>query len=94
MDINEAVAAELRAERSALTPKVSVDALALKSGVPKRTLVRMLKAERNINVVMLRAIAQGLGVEPAEIMRRAERRMSNASDYVDQEAVARDVSAL
>lgn len=74
MDINSAVAAELRAERGALS--VTVDRLAETSGVPKRTLIRYLKAERSIDIASLWSIATSLGVDPGEIMRRAELRMS------------------
>ncbi len=69
--INAAVAAELRAERGA--QKVTVDALG--SGVPKRTLLRLLNAERGIALGPLAAIAEALDVPVSLVVSRAEERL-------------------
>lgn len=71
--INAAVAAELRAERGA--QKVTVDALAQRSGIPKRTLLRLLNAERGIALGPLAAIAEALGVPASLVVSRAEERL-------------------
>lgn len=72
--INAALAAELRAERAA--QQMTVDALAERSGVPKRTLIRLLNAERAIAVEPLCDIAGAFGVSVTTLVGRAERRLS------------------
>ena len=71
--INAAVAAELRAERGA--QKITVEALAQRSGVPKRTLLRLLNAERGIAMEPLAAIAGALNVPVSLVVSRAEERL-------------------
>ena len=87
--INAAVAAELRAERGA--QKITVEALAQRSGVPKRTLLRLLNAERGIAMEPLTAIAGALNVPVSLVVSRAEERLERevAAD-VDQEHPAFD----
>lgn len=72
--LNAAVAAELRAERGA--QKVTVDALAARSGIPKRTLLRLLNAERGVTLAHLSAITGALDVDAVLILRRAEERLA------------------
>ena len=82
--INAAVAAELRAERGA--QKITVDALAQRSGVPKRTLLRLLNAERGIALGPLAAITEALDVPMSLVVSRAEERLgreASASAVVD-----------
>ena len=70
---NAAVAAELRAERAA--KKITVDALATSSGMPKGTLLRYLNAQRDIPVPALADIASALGIDPALVLDRASARV-------------------
>ena len=69
---NAAVAVELRAERAAR--QITIDELAARSDVPKRTLIRLLNAERAVNVEHLHAIAHALGCSARDIMARAQQR--------------------
>lgn len=86
--INAAVAAELRAERGA--QKITVEALAQRSGVPKRTLLRLLNAERGIAMEPLTAIAGALNVPVSLVVSRAEERLEReAAADVDQEDLGR-----
>ncbi|WP_161512738.1 helix-turn-helix domain-containing protein [Actinomyces howellii] len=72
--LNAAVAAELRAERSA--QKMTIDILAARSGIPKRTLLRLLNAERGVTLASLFAIASALTVDVVVIVQRAEERLA------------------
>lgn len=73
--INQAMAAELRAERSATA--LTIDQLSDRSGVPLSTLKRILKGTVDVNVADLAAISRaytdtGLSTaDPAELARRA-----------------------
>ena len=71
MDINEATAKALSAERSAA--HLTIKDLAQKSGVPERTLIRILKGERNINVMQVAQLSSVFGIYPHEIIESAER---------------------
>lgn len=86
--INAAVAAELRAERGA--QKITVDALAQRSGIPKRTLLRLLNAERGITLGPLAAITEALDVPMSLVVSRAEERLGREASA---SAVAVDVGA-
>lgn len=76
MDMNEATSKALAAERSAA--HLTIKELAEKSGVPERTLIRVLKNERNINVIQVAQLANALGVYPHEIIESAERFVERA----------------
>lgn len=76
MDMNEATSKALAAERSAA--HLTIKELAEKSGVPERTLIRLLKNERNINVIQIAQIASAVGVYPHEIIESAERFLERA----------------
>lgn len=81
--INAAVAAELRAERGA--QKITVEALAQRSGVPKRTLLRLLNAERGIAVEPLTAIAGALNVPVSLVVSRAEERLEREETAAERD---------
>ena len=73
MDMNEAVSKAIAAERSAA--HMTIKELAEKSGVPERTLIRLLKNERNINVMQVAQISNAVGIYPHELIESAERFM-------------------
>ncbi len=68
--LNAAVAAELRAELG--RQRISVQALATKSGVAYGSLRRYLNAERHIDLDVLHDLAAALHVAPADLVRRAQ----------------------
>ncbi|QWW20157.1 helix-turn-helix domain-containing protein [Schaalia sp. 19OD2882] len=70
--LNAALAAEVRAERAA--QQLTIADLAASSGIPARTLIRLLKAERAITVNSLADIASGLGLSSGLLLQRAEQR--------------------
>ncbi|MHB1063568.1 MAG: helix-turn-helix domain-containing protein [Georgenia sp.] len=70
MDMNDAVARAISAERS--IAKMTVKALAKDSGIPERSLMRVLQAEREIKVNQVAQLATALGVFPHEIIEHAE----------------------
>jgi len=70
MDMNEAVSRAISAERSAA--KLTIKELAEKSGIPERTLIRVLKGERDINVMQISKLAPVFGVYPHELIKSAE----------------------
>jgi transcriptional regulator with XRE-family HTH domain len=83
--LNAALAATLRAERGATS--MTVDQLAAKSGIPKRTLLRLLQAERHINTDHLYALAVAFELEPADLIQMAQRRLARlAKSDPDQDA--------
>lgn len=67
--MNQAMAAELRAERGAKT--LSVQALATKSGVPYSTLRRILSGTVDVNVGDLSALAAALDSTIEKLVSRA-----------------------
>ena len=71
MDMNEATSKAIAAERAAA--HMTVKELAEKSGVPERTLIRLLKNERKINVIQVAQIASAIGIYPHELIEEAER---------------------
>lgn len=88
--LNAAIAAELRAERAA--SRMSFDELAERTGISKRTLLRLLNGERAVTMAYLETICEELGVTMSAIAARAEARMSEerfilaaSSEDVDSE---------
>jgi len=71
--LNAAAAAELRGLRE--EKGMTVRGLSAASGVPLRTLVRLLQAERPITFEPLCALADALGVSVSMIISRAEDRL-------------------
>lgn len=79
--LNDAVAATLRAERA--VAGLTTLALAERSGVPERTLMRILAAERDISVAQVEKLADALGVTPIYVVTEAERRLERARTDAD-----------
>ena len=77
MDINEATAKAIAAERSAAG--LTIKELSEKSGVPERTLIRMLKNERDIKVTQIAQLAEVFGINPHELIEEAEKIIARAA---------------
>lgn len=75
---NGAIAAELRAERSAV--RISFDALAERTGISKRTLLRIFNGQRAATMNYLETICDEMGVPMSVVMRRAEKRLASQLD--------------
>lgn len=69
MDMNEAVAKALSAERGAAG--LTIKELSDKSRIPERTLVRLLKSERDIKVNQLEKLASVFGITPMKLLEEA-----------------------
>ncbi|MEK6310102.1 MAG: helix-turn-helix domain-containing protein [Curtobacterium sp.] len=67
--LNEALAAEIRAERA--RKKVTIKELALAAGMVESTLNRALAGQRDINVTQIGLIARALSIDPAVLVERA-----------------------
>ncbi|WP_171898772.1 helix-turn-helix transcriptional regulator [Curtobacterium sp. UCD-KPL2560] len=67
--LNEALAAEIRAERA--RKKVTIKELALAAGMVESTLNRALAGQRDINVTQIGLIARALSVDPSVLVTRA-----------------------
>ena len=70
MDMNEAVAKALGAERT--ISEMTVRKLAQEAGIPERSLMRILQAEREINVNQIEKLARAFKLYPHEIIEHAE----------------------
>jgi transcriptional regulator with XRE-family HTH domain len=70
MDINEATARAIAAERA--ISGMTVRELAARAGIPERSLMRVLQAEREIKVVQVAQLAEAFAIYPHEIVERAE----------------------
>jgi transcriptional regulator with XRE-family HTH domain len=70
--MHDALAAALRAERAAR--KMTTKDLASKSGIPERSMIRYLEAERVVDMKVLAKFARGFGMKPSELLAEAERR--------------------
>ena len=75
--LNDALAAELRAERAVKSVTYSV--LEAQSGIPERTLMRLFKGDRDLRASHLILIAGVLGVTPADLIARAEKRVADGN---------------
>lgn len=78
MDMNEATAKAIGAERSIAS--LTVRELAAAAGIPERSLMRVLQAERDIKVNQVAAIATALGIYPHELIEHAERILERQSE--------------
>ncbi|MCI6772677.1 MAG: helix-turn-helix domain-containing protein [Bifidobacterium pseudolongum] len=76
MDINEAISRVLSAERSAA--HLTIKELSAQADIPERTLIRVLKGERDINVLQIARLAPVFGLYPHEIMDSAEKLIERA----------------
>lgn len=70
MDINEAMSKSISAERAAAG--LTIKELAEKSTINERTLLRLLKSERNINVRHVALLAEVFDLKPHELVKQAE----------------------
>lgn len=77
MDMNEAVAKAISAERS--IAGMTVRQLADAAGIPERSLMRVLQAERDIKVNQVELIAEALKLYPHEIVEHAETILERAN---------------
>lgn len=77
MDMNKAVAKAIGAERN--IAGLTVRKLAAVSGIPERSLMRILQAERDIKINQVQAIARALKLYPHEIIEHAEQILARAS---------------
>ena len=77
MDINEATAKAIAAERSAAG--LTIKELAEKSRVPERTLIRLLKNERDIKVTQIAQLAEVFNIAPYELIEEAEKYIARAA---------------
>lgn len=73
IDIQSAIADMLRAERA--IQGTTLDELAERAGMPKVTLQRYLRAQRDIPLKALADICRALDVPMGEIIQRAEQRL-------------------
>ena len=71
--LNAAAAAELRTLRE--EQHMTISGLSDASGIPRRSLIRLLQAERPITFEPLCALADALGVSVSTIISRAEERL-------------------
>jgi len=71
--INDAVAAEIRAERAAL--RITTRELAFATGLELVTMMRYLNGQRQINVERLYRFADALGTTPSVLYDRAKARL-------------------
>ena len=81
------MAQQLRAERAA--SGMTVDQLAEKSGVPKRTLMRLLNEQRGIDIAHLASLADAVGLTLAEFVGRATARLSDPTTRDDHMLIAK-----
>jgi transcriptional regulator with XRE-family HTH domain len=70
--LSEAIAAEMRAEKSA--QKLGYEEIKDASEIPLRTLTRYFKGERSMNAEHFLLLCDALGVTPADIIARARAR--------------------
>lgn len=70
MDMNEATAKAIAAERS--IAGMTVRELSAKANIPQSSLMRVLQAEREIKINQIAKIADALGIYPHEIVETAE----------------------
>lgn len=91
MDINEAISRVLSAERSAA--HLTIKELSAEADIPERTLIRVLKGERDINVLQIAKLAPVFGLYPHEIMDAAEKLIERADRRRVPDLSSSDASA-
>ena len=89
--LNEALAAEIRAERA--RKKVTIKELALAAGMVESTLNRALAGQRDINVTQIGLIARALSIDPSVLMARAVESIGGLETLVS-EVHAQNVTKL
>lgn len=70
VDMNEAVAKAIASERA--IAGITIKALSERTGIPERSLIRVLQSEREIKVNQVAQIANGLRIYPHELIETAE----------------------
>ena len=75
--LNDALAAELREERA--VKNVTYSALEAETGITERTLMRLFKGDRDLRAAHLILLTGALGITPADLIARAEKRVADAS---------------
>lgn len=89
---NAYVAAELRAERAA--KQITYDKLAELTGINRRTLIRLLKAERAIDTAHLASLCEALGMDIVDLISAAERRAEAETGNVYGLQIDRDATII
>lgn len=87
--INQALAAELRAERGALD--LTVEELSARADINKSTLMRILAGTRDINVTQLAKLSAALNVTSDALFRRAVDRMGGIDKLLPVNPPERDL---
>ncbi|TFD27474.1 helix-turn-helix domain-containing protein [Cryobacterium cryoconiti] len=72
---NEAVAAQLRAERAA--KGMTIDQLVAVSGISKSQVLRLVHGKRDIDMRDIASLTQALGLDPVTLISRAQARMAD-----------------
>lgn len=90
-DINQALAAEIRAAKGAA--KLPVRVLVERSGIATATLNRILNGEREIKVTQMYLLADALGVAPAHLIERAVQRAEGMAAAAAEEQRLSDASS-
>lgn len=86
-ELSLALAAQFRAEMG--VARLSTRALAQKSGVPERTLARLISGDRTIDVAQMDKLCRALGLSIATMLERANARAAAAhSGPTDRSNVA------
>ncbi len=90
MDMNEATAKAIAAERGA--SGLSIKALSEKSGIPERTLIRILKDERDIKINQVAQLCEVFGILPSTLMEEAQKfQLRESSDSPTTERSQHDL---
>jgi transcriptional regulator with XRE-family HTH domain len=79
-----AMAAQIRAEMGAA--RMTVRTLAQKSGIPERTLSRLVSGERTIDVAQLDMICKALTLPMIDLFMRAEERLRREAEGEERPA--------
>lgn len=77
--LNGAIAGELRAERG--RAQMTFDALAERTHVSRRTLIRLLNGERPISMATLEAICEAFDVLPSDVLASAQDRLAREARF-------------
>lgn len=75
LGLNGMVAAVLRGARASRMTRLTQDELAAKAGIPLVSLRRYLNGHRNIDMAVLAAICDAMGVDPHDVIAEARRRL-------------------
>lgn len=84
MDFNDAVAAQLRAERA--IARITIDELVARTGISKSSILRYLNGDRDITLNTVATIAKAIGVPHLSVLAAAESRVDEAQTQEEPEA--------